>query len=213
MAAAQFPSTTSSTPLHRNYQTAPSATCYSTPWRASATHYVETYNKSIYYSSGIPIEFIQDDISLSHRNVLRGLSVGSWEGRPYLAFEHVEGESLGRVLSALRERGCALPVPMAVHIAVEVCRGLRYAHGLSCNRRSLVECHLVAGGESPEAIDDHAHAEPERFVGGQRLDVLVADSNVLRFESHNAHVGVVRAARLRGIERAHGEIAHGRGSF
>ncbi len=36
-------------------------------------HYVETYNKSIYYSSGIPIEFIQDDISVSYRNVLRGI--------------------------------------------------------------------------------------------------------------------------------------------
>ncbi len=36
-------------------------------------HYIETYNKRIYYSSGIPIEFIQDDISVSYRNVLRGV--------------------------------------------------------------------------------------------------------------------------------------------
>lgn len=35
--------------------------------------YVETYNKNVYYSSGIPIEFIQDDISMSYRYVLRGI--------------------------------------------------------------------------------------------------------------------------------------------
>ena len=36
-------------------------------------HYVETYNKGLYCSSGIPIEFIQDDISVSRRDVLRGI--------------------------------------------------------------------------------------------------------------------------------------------
>lgn len=35
--------------------------------------YVETYNRSVYFNSGIPIEFIQDDISVSNRNVLRGI--------------------------------------------------------------------------------------------------------------------------------------------
>jgi dTDP-4-dehydrorhamnose 3,5-epimerase len=36
-------------------------------------HYVETYNKRIYHLSGIPLDFIQDDISVSYRNVLRGI--------------------------------------------------------------------------------------------------------------------------------------------
>jgi dTDP-4-dehydrorhamnose 3,5-epimerase len=36
-------------------------------------HYVETYNKKIYSSAGISVEFIQDDISVSHRHVLRGI--------------------------------------------------------------------------------------------------------------------------------------------
>jgi len=36
-------------------------------------HYVETYNKGLYYKSGISIEFIQDDISVSDRHVLRGI--------------------------------------------------------------------------------------------------------------------------------------------
>jgi len=36
-------------------------------------HYIETYNRSIYFDAGIPIEFVQDDISVSYRHVLRGI--------------------------------------------------------------------------------------------------------------------------------------------
>ena len=35
--------------------------------------YVELYNKSIYENAGIHITFIQDDISISNQNVLRGI--------------------------------------------------------------------------------------------------------------------------------------------
>ena len=35
--------------------------------------YIETYNKNLYISNGINCEFVQDDISISRRNVLRGI--------------------------------------------------------------------------------------------------------------------------------------------
>lgn len=35
--------------------------------------YVETYNKDLYHKNGIDINFIQDDISYSKKNVLRGI--------------------------------------------------------------------------------------------------------------------------------------------
>lgn len=35
--------------------------------------YVETYNREIYEAAGIKADFIQDDISVSHRHVLRGI--------------------------------------------------------------------------------------------------------------------------------------------
>jgi dTDP-4-dehydrorhamnose 3,5-epimerase len=35
--------------------------------------YVETYNEKLYNEAGIKVEFIQDDISVSHKNVLRGI--------------------------------------------------------------------------------------------------------------------------------------------
>jgi dTDP-4-dehydrorhamnose 3,5-epimerase len=35
--------------------------------------YIETYNKKLYQENGIDIQFVQDDISVSTRNVLRGI--------------------------------------------------------------------------------------------------------------------------------------------
>jgi|TARA_B110000003_G_C16644830_1_gene531586 dTDP-4-dehydrorhamnose 3,5-epimerase len=35
--------------------------------------YVETYNKELYFEKGIDTDFIQDDISVSKKNVLRGI--------------------------------------------------------------------------------------------------------------------------------------------
>jgi len=35
--------------------------------------YVETYNEQLYREAGIVVSFIQDDISTSHRHVLRGI--------------------------------------------------------------------------------------------------------------------------------------------
>ncbi|MBL0901261.1 MAG: dTDP-4-dehydrorhamnose 3,5-epimerase family protein, partial [Reyranella sp.] len=45
-------------------------------------HYIETYNRSIYYTAGIPIDFIQDDISVSYRHVLRGIHGASKTWQP-----------------------------------------------------------------------------------------------------------------------------------
>ncbi len=36
-------------------------------------HYIETYNEKMYREKGIDIKFVQDDISVSIRNVLRGI--------------------------------------------------------------------------------------------------------------------------------------------
>ena len=35
--------------------------------------YVETYNEALYRENGIDVKFVQDDISVSSRNVLRGI--------------------------------------------------------------------------------------------------------------------------------------------
>lgn len=43
------------------------------PFEDFRGQYVETYNEAAYHENGISVKFIQDDISVSTRNVLRGV--------------------------------------------------------------------------------------------------------------------------------------------
>lgn len=43
------------------------------PFEDFRGQYVETYNEEIYYKNGIDVKFVQDDISVSFRHVLRGV--------------------------------------------------------------------------------------------------------------------------------------------
>lgn len=43
------------------------------PFEDFRGQYVETYNEEIYRNNGINVKFVQDDISVSSRNVLRGI--------------------------------------------------------------------------------------------------------------------------------------------
>lgn len=64
-------------------------------------YYVETYNRELYSAAGITVDFLQDDISVSQRNVLRGVhgDGGTWKlvsclwGRFYLVVVNNDPES------------------------------------------------------------------------------------------------------------------------
>jgi dTDP-4-dehydrorhamnose 3,5-epimerase len=63
--------------------------------------YVETYNEKLYTEAGITIKFVQDDISTSHRNVLRGIHgdretwklISCLHGEFYLIVLNYDGDS------------------------------------------------------------------------------------------------------------------------
>ena len=40
--------------------------------------YAETYNETLYQQAGVSIRFIEDDISISKKNVLRGIHGDRW---------------------------------------------------------------------------------------------------------------------------------------
>ncbi|MBZ4377472.1 serine/threonine-protein kinase [Corallococcus sp. AS-1-6] len=67
--------------------------------------------------------------TLSHGNVAQVFDFGQVEGEYFLAMEFVDGKPLDKVLKRARKAGLgALPIPVAVFIAMEMCRGLHYAH-------------------------------------------------------------------------------------
>ncbi|WZX15962.1 serine/threonine-protein kinase [Myxococcus stipitatus] len=67
--------------------------------------------------------------SLSHGNIAQVFDFGRVEGQYYLAMELVDGQPLHRVMKRAATTGLPrLPIPLATYIALEMCRGLHYAH-------------------------------------------------------------------------------------
>lgn len=65
---------------------------------------------------------------LSHANIVQILDLGQVDDIWYIAMEYVDGRDLGAVQERLAERGLILPVPHAAFIAIELLKGLDYAH-------------------------------------------------------------------------------------
>ncbi|NTX36826.1 serine/threonine protein kinase [Myxococcus sp. CA033] len=67
--------------------------------------------------------------TLSHGNIAQVFEFGRVDGQYFLAMELVDGQPLHRVQKRAAKLGLSqLPVPLATYIALEMCRGLHYAH-------------------------------------------------------------------------------------
>lgn len=65
---------------------------------------------------------------LDHPNITRLLDCGEDEGDFYIVLEYVHGYDLRHLVRAVAKSDAALPLGLAVGIALEVCRGLHHAH-------------------------------------------------------------------------------------
>jgi serine/threonine protein kinase len=67
--------------------------------------------------------------TLSHGNIAQVYDFGRADGEYFLAMEYVDGQPLHRVIKrAIRAGMASIPIPLATFIALEMCRGLHYAH-------------------------------------------------------------------------------------
>jgi eukaryotic-like serine/threonine-protein kinase len=67
--------------------------------------------------------------TLSHGNIAQVHDFGKVDGEYFLAMEFVDGQPLDRILKRAQAAGLsALPPQLATFIALEMCRGLHYAH-------------------------------------------------------------------------------------
>src|SRR5438874_2628917 len=106
---------------------------------------------------------------LSHPHVVGVIDAGEDDGRPYIVFECVDGETLKE---RIRRRG-RLPIPEAVAYAIEIARALGAAHSR----------HIVHRDVKPQnvLIDEEGSAKVTDFGIARTLDEegLTADGRVL----------------------------------
>ncbi len=97
---------------------------------------------------------------LSHPNVLSVFDVGAHDGRPYVVFELLEGETLRQ-----RLRLGPLPLRSAVETAVQACRGLQAAHARGILHRDLKPENLFLTSDGFVKILDFGLAKLTRGDG------------------------------------------------
>jgi serine/threonine-protein kinase len=106
---------------------------------------------------------------LSHPHIVGVIDAGEDEGRPYIVFEYVEGETLK---DRIRRMG-RLPIAEAVAYAIEIARALGAAHAR----------HIVHRDVKPQnvLIDEEGSAKVTDFGIARTLDEegLTADGRVL----------------------------------
>ncbi len=111
---------------------------------------------------------------LTHPNVVHAYAYGELYDELFLAMEYVEGESLSRVLAAVREHGEALDPGVAALILALVCDGLHAAHELR-----------DAAGEPLHLV--HRDVSPHNVMIAYDGHVKILDFGVAKFEAASQH--------------------------
>lgn len=87
---------------------------------------------------------------LLHPNLVQRLEVGEAFGRPFIAMEFLVGGDLSALRRTLQRMSRPLPRALAVHVCIEVLRGLAYFH--QARTRSGRPLELVHGDVNPANV-------------------------------------------------------------
>jgi serine/threonine-protein kinase len=106
---------------------------------------------------------------LSHPHIVTVIDAGEDEGRPYIVFEYVEGETLKERIRRLGR----LPVPEAAAYAIEIARALGAAHQRNIVHRDVKPQNVLIDPEGSAKVTDFGIARSLDEEG------LTADGRVL----------------------------------
>jgi len=107
---------------------------------------------------------------LSHANIVQILDLGQVENVWYIAMEYVNGRDLGAVLKRCRQRGLRLPVPHTVFVAIELLKGLEYAH----------QRQVMRGGRPVPLNIIHRDVSPPNILLSFQGEVKLTDFGIAR---------------------------------
>lgn len=107
---------------------------------------------------------------LSHANIVQILDLGQVDGIWYIAMEYVHGRDLGAVLRRAKKKGLCLPVPHTVFIAIELLKGLEYAH----------QRQVMRGGRPVALNIIHRDVSPPNVLLSFQGEVKLTDFGIAR---------------------------------
>ena len=93
-------------------------------------------------------------VKLSHANVVQVLDFGRMGGTLFIAMELVDGLDLAALLRRYRELGRPLPIPAALHMSIEIARGLDFAHQHGVVHRDVSPSNILISRAGEVKIAD-----------------------------------------------------------
>jgi serine/threonine protein kinase len=107
-------------------------------------------------------------VTLSHGNIAQVFDFGEVEGEYYLAMEYVRGQPLSKVIRRAHALGLPwIPEEYAVFIALEMSKGLQYAHTRADEAHQPL--HII-----------HRDVSPQNVIIGYEGEVKIVDFGIAR---------------------------------
>ncbi|HWN68934.1 MAG TPA: serine/threonine-protein kinase [Haliangium sp.] len=100
-------------------------------------------------------------VKLSHANVVQVFDFGRVGTTLFLVLEYVDGLDLAALLSRYRAAGRRVPLQAAFHIAIELARGLDYAHQRGVIHRDVSPSNILLSRSGDVKIADFGIAVPD----------------------------------------------------
>jgi eukaryotic-like serine/threonine-protein kinase len=94
---------------------------------------------------------------LSHSNCVQVFDIGVGDGTYFIVMEFVDGANLRGIIDTLKNSNRPFPAEEAVYIAIELCKGLQYAHHITDEQG--VPLHIVHRDMSPPNVLITKHGE------------------------------------------------------
>src|SRR3954468_20023059 len=88
--------------------------------------------------------------ALSHPNIVTVIDRGEQDGRQFIVFEYVDGENLKRLI----ERRGPAPVATTLELAMQIARGLSFAHQQGLIHRDVKPQNVLMNGDGQAKVTD-----------------------------------------------------------
>jgi serine/threonine protein kinase len=112
---------------------------------------------------------------LQHPNIVTVIDRGEEEGRQYIVFEYIDGQNLKEYVV----RKGRLGVQEALEIAVEVARGLAFAHEQGLVHRDVKPQNVLLNGDGRAKVTDFGIARTVDVEGITQTGMVMGTSNYI----------------------------------
>lgn len=111
-------------------------------------------------------------VTLSHVNIVQVLDFSRFGESLYIAMEYVDGVDLGALLHGFRTTSTRLPSNVALHIAIELLKGLDFAHRRGVVHRDISPSNILVSRSGEVKVADFGIAQAAEGEGHTRGKIM-----------------------------------------